>query len=164
MENKFEFMLWNSRLILVVAVICCVLAALTLVGLGASEVLHLIHGFYNYIGLGSDPVTRDALVLIVIEILDTFLLASILFIFSFGMYELFISSIEEKRNDISKAFQIDSIDELKAKLGKVIVMLLTVKTFAFLVEIKPTNMLEMVYLAVIVLLISVSLWLGHKKG
>lgn len=162
MENKFESILWNSRLILIFAVVSCVITALMLVMLGASEVVHLIVSFYYYLGFGAEVVVRDTLVLIVVEILDTFLLSSILFIFSFGLYELFISSINEKKDDQSKAYQINSIDELKTKLGKVIVMLLTVKVFSFLVEIKPSDMLEVLYLAVIALLVSLSLWLGHK--
>jgi uncharacterized membrane protein YqhA len=97
--------------------------------------------------------------------LDTFLLAAILFIFSFGLYELFISPIE-KSNDkkfASKAFEITTIDQLKAKLGKVIIMLLVIKVFAYLVEIKPTNIIETLYIGVIVLCMALSLWIGHKK-
>lgn len=164
MEKLFEGILWKSRLILVVAVICCVVTAASFVFLGVYEVVHLISGLFSYIVLHSADVSRDILVLTVIEILDTFLISSILFIFSFGLYELFISPIESSRELTSQAFQIKSIEELKAKLGKVIVMLLVIKVFAHLVELKPSNMLEMLYLAIIVLLVSVSLWLGHDKS
>jgi len=163
MEKLFESFLWNSRYILIIGVLCCVFTAGTLVVLGVSEVIHLIHAMYVFL-LGIDPnISRDILVLTVIEILDTFLLSSILFIFSFGLYELFISSIDESKQHQSKAFQISSIDELKAKLGKVIVMLLVIKVFSYLVEIKPVNIIELLYMALIVLLVSVSLWLGHTK-
>lgn len=163
MEKFFESILWKSRLILLVAVISCVFTAAILVGLGMYEVLHLADGLFSLLVLHDPDVTRDMLVLIVIEILDTFLLSSILFIFSFGIYELFISPIESSRELTSQAFQISSIEELKAKLGKVIVMLLVIKIFAFLTELKPASMLEILYMAIIVLLVSASLWLGHKK-
>lgn len=163
MEKRFEYLLWNSRLLLLFGVVCCVITAATLILLGCVEVFHLLEGMYLHLSSNGIDVTRGALVLIVIEILDTFLLSSILFIFSFGLYELFISSIESSQDHQSKAFQIDSIDELKAKLGKVIVMILVIKMFAYLVEIKPINMVELLYMAIIVLLISVSLWLGHTK-
>jgi len=163
MEKRFESILWSSRLLLIFGVICCVITAATLILLGCVEVFHLLQGMYAYLITHSPEVSRDTLVLIVIEILDTFLLSSILFIFAFGLYELFISSIEESNKHQSKAFQISSIDELKAKLGKVIVMILVIKMFAYLVEIKPTNIIELLYMSIIVLLVAVSLWLGHAK-
>ena len=131
--------------------------------LGGSEVFHLAQGLFSYLFNHDSLFSRDALILIVIEILDTFLLASILFIFSFGLYELFISSIDDSTEHQSQAFQITSIDELKGKLGKVVVMLLVIKVFAFTVELKPVNIQELLYLAIIVLLVSVSLWLGNSK-
>jgi uncharacterized membrane protein YqhA len=163
MEKRFESLLWNSRLLLVFGVICCVITAATLILLGCVEVFHLLQGMYSYLIIHSPDVSRDTLVLLVIEILDTFLLSSILFIFSFGLYELFISSIEGAEKHESGAFKISSIDELKAKLGKVIVMILVIKMFAYLIEIKPTNIIELLYMAIIVLLVAVSLWLGHAK-
>jgi uncharacterized membrane protein YqhA len=161
-EKIFESFLWNSRFVLLIGVLCCILTAGSLVVLGVVEVIHLIKSLFIYVVYHPPEISRDMLILIVIEVLDTFLLSSILFIFSFGLYELFISPIEHARGHSSQAFKISSIDELKAKLGKVIVMLLVIKVFAFLVEIRPENMLEMLYLAVIVLLVSVSLWLGHR--
>lgn len=164
MEKFFESALWNSRLILIAGVISCVLTAASFVILGLFEVLHLFHGLFAFLVQHSPDVSRDMLVLTVIEILDTFLLSSVLFIFSFGLYELFVSPIDKSQEHTTQAFQIKSIDQLKQKLGKVIIMLLVIKVFAFLVEIKPTDMIEMLYLAIIVLLVSVSLWLGHKKA
>ncbi|MGB0894941.1 MAG: YqhA family protein [Parashewanella sp.] len=163
MEQRFESLLWGSRLLLIFGVICCVITAATLIALGCAEVFHLLHEMFTYLFNSNSGVSRDKLILIVIEILDTFLLSSILFIFSFGLYELFISSIENSQHHQSKAFQINSIDQLKAKLGNVVVMLLVIKLFSYLVEIKPTNIIELLYMALIVLLVSLSLWLGHLK-
>lgn len=163
MDKWLETGLWNSRLVLLVGVVCCVITALSLVILGSSEVLHLVQGLFSHLFVSDSDVSRDKLILIVIEVLDTFLLSSILFIFSFGLYELFISPIEDSQKHQSQAFRISSIDELKAKLGKVVVMLLVIKIFAFTVELKPVNIQELLYLAIIVLLVAVSLWLGHSK-
>lgn len=162
MEKLFESMLWNSRLVLVFGVISCVVTGMALIGLGLYEVLHLLSALFDYLWLKSGDVTRDNIILYVVEILDTFLLSAILFIFSFGLYELFISPIEKSREHTSKAYEIKTIDQLKTKLGKVVIMLLVIKVFAFLVEIKPTNMVELLYLAGIVVLVAVSLWLGHS--
>ncbi|MBA6364825.1 hypothetical protein H4J56_18250 [Colwellia sp. BRX8-4] len=59
---------------------------------------------------------------------------------------------------------MSSIEELKAKLDKVIVMILVIKLFSYLVEIKTENIIELLYMAIIVLLVSVSLWLEHAKN
>jgi uncharacterized membrane protein YqhA len=164
-ENGFESTLWYSRLILILGVVSCIFTAMALVLLGLSEVFKLLSWILNYVSESLVTVTRDKIILHVIKVLDTFLLAAILFIFSFGLYELFISPIE-KSNDkkfASKAFEITTIDQLKAKLGKVIIMLLVIKVFAYLVEIKPTNIIETLYIGVIVLCMALSLWIGHKK-
>ena len=48
MEKFFESFLWQSRLVLLVAVICCVITAVALVGLGAYEVMHFIGNLISY--------------------------------------------------------------------------------------------------------------------
>ena len=147
MEKFFESFLWQSRLVLLIAVICCVITAVALVGLGVYEVMHFVGNLIGYLFNSTSEVSRGML---------------ILFIFSFGLYELFISSIEQSSSHTSQAFQINSIDQLKSKLGNVIVMLLVVKLFSYFVEMKPSSIIETLYLAIIVLLVSISLWLGHK--
>ena len=147
---------------LLVAVICCVITAVALVGLGVYEVIHFVGNLIGYLFSSTGEISRGMLILSVIEVLDTFLISSILFIFSFGLYELFISSIEQSSEHTSQAFQINSIDQLKSKLGNVIVMLLVIKLFSYFVEMKPSSIIETLYLAIIVLLVSISLWLGHK--
>jgi len=59
------------------------------------------------------------------------LIAVVLLIFSFGIYELFISEIDDAENSEvgSKILAIHSLDELKDKLGKVVVMVLIVSFF-----------------------------------
>lgn len=164
MEKFFESFLWHSRLILLIAVICCVITAVALVGLGVYEVMHFVSNLIHYLARNTQNFSRGMLILNVIEVLDTFLISSILFIFSFGLYELFISSIKQSKQHTSKAFHINSIDQLKSKLGNVIVMLLVIKLFSYFVEMKPVTILETLYLAIIVLLVSISLWLGHKNS
>lgn len=165
-ETVFENTLWYSRLVLVFGVISCVITGIGLIVLGISEVFRLLEYLFSYIVETNTLITRDQIILYVIKILDTFLLSSILFIFSFGLYELFISPIQkhEDKQFASKAFEITTIDQLKAKLGKVVIMLLVIKVFAYLVEIRPVNIIETLYLALIVLCVAVSLWIGQKKN
>lgn len=164
MEKLFESFLWNSRLVMLIGVVCCVITALILALLGCAELFSLIKGTFLYLYETNQGVSKAKLILSVIEILDTFLLSSILFIFSFGLYELFISPIDESKQHQSKVFQINSIDELKSKLGKVVIMILVIKVFSYLVELKPTSIIDLLYMGLVVLLVSLSLWLGQGQA
>ena len=85
MEKLFESMLWNSRIVLVFGVISCMVTGVSLICLGLYEVIHLISALFDYLITHSSNVTRDNIILFVVEILDTFLLSAILFIFAFGL-------------------------------------------------------------------------------
>jgi uncharacterized membrane protein YqhA len=47
MEERFESLLWSSRFLLLLGVICCVITAATLILLGCVEVFHLLQGSYS---------------------------------------------------------------------------------------------------------------------
>jgi len=67
----------------------------------------------------------------VVEIVDGYLLATILLIFSLGLYELFIGKIEkaEQSETSSSVLLIHRLDDLKNRLAKVILMILIVTVF-----------------------------------
>ncbi|MBA6364824.1 YqhA family protein [Colwellia sp. BRX8-4] len=93
MEKRFESLLWSSRLLQLFGVVCSVITTATLILLGCVEVFHLLQGMFSYLITHSSNVSRDNLILMVIGIPDPFLLSSILFIFSFGLYELRIAQL-----------------------------------------------------------------------
>ncbi|MGS0730288.1 YqhA family protein, partial [Shewanella sp. 0m-11] len=100
--------------------------------------------------------------MVVVEILDTFLLGAVLLIFAFGLYELFISNLKHASQSEAggKILIISSIDSLKSKLGKVILMMLIIKVFSFFTDMKPTSMLDLLYMGITVLLIAGALKLS----
>lgn len=57
-----------------------------------------------------------------ISIMDIYLLSVVLYIFAVGLYELFVEKIES----IPEWLRIESIDDLKAKLSSVIVLILAI--------------------------------------
>jgi len=73
----------------------------------------------------------------------------VLLIFGLGLYELYISKIHhayEDGNDASDhLLSIDSLDDLKSRLGKVIMMILIVKFFELAIgmEVDDTTALLM---------------------
>jgi uncharacterized membrane protein YqhA len=74
---------------------------------------------------GKDPLAAIAL----IELMDTFLIAVALFIFSVGLYELFIEELE-----LPSIVAIHSLHDLKAKLSSVIILVLAVTFLKLLAE------------------------------
>jgi uncharacterized membrane protein YqhA len=101
----------------------------------------------------------------VVEIVDGYLLATFLLIFGLGLYELFISRIEraEQSDSASSILIIHSLDDLKARLAKVILMILIVKFFEYAIRISYTTPLELMYLGLGITFIGLALYLAHAS-
>jgi uncharacterized membrane protein YqhA len=164
MRNLFERMLWSSRLSVMLGVLACIVAAFVIFVMGLKDVIHMLDLIWVYIFTGGHDVRND-LIMVVVEILDTFLLGAVLLIFAFGLYELFINNLEaaEKSKAGGKILVISSIDSLKSKLGKVILMMLIIKLFSYFIEMKPQSMLELLYMGIIIVLVALSLMLTRDK-
>jgi uncharacterized membrane protein YqhA len=102
----------------------------------------------------------------IIGAVDLYLIAIVLLIFSFGLYELFISeeAFTDKKIKLPRILAIGSLDELKDKLAKVIVMVLVVSFFQKVLYIKYTGALEMMYFALSISALSVGVYLLHKDA
>ena len=89
--------------------------------------------------------------------IDLYLIGIVLMIFSFGVYELFISKIDVAReSDELNILEVRSLDQLKDKILKVIVVVLVVSFFKRVMAIDVKSATELLYLAVAILLISAS--------
>ncbi len=96
---------------------------------------------------------------------DLYLIAMFYCIFGFGLYELFISQIDvAKRSAASKILEIHSLDELKDKLAKVIVMVLIVNFFKRAMHTSYENALDMLMLAGAILSLAVAFYFMHKDA
>ncbi|MDR3365753.1 MAG: YqhA family protein [Prevotellaceae bacterium] len=99
-----------------------------------------------------------------LQSVDGYLFATVLLIFSMGIYELFINKIDvvRKRKDSRPNWLvINSIDDLKSSLGKVILMILIVSFFEHSLNIKYENISDLLFLGIGILLISAALFLTH---
>lgn len=162
-----ERLLWESRLILVLAVVASILACVLLVFLGTYDIallivkllkaIFLIDGNIEY--LYKESITR------IIGAVDSYLIATVLLIFGLGLYELFISKIEhiEKDTKSSKILMIHSLDQLKDKIAKVIIMVLIVTFFKYSISNENWNMTNLLMLSIGILLVAISLYLMNLK-
>ncbi|MCK5918169.1 MAG: YqhA family protein [Cocleimonas sp.] len=102
----------------------------------------------------------------VVEIIDGYLLATVLLIFALGLYELFISKIDiaEEQEGSSKILIINTLDDLKNRLAKVILMILIVRYFEHALSMKFETPLDLLYFAGGIALLGLALYLTHSHG
>ena len=168
LEKYFEKLLWSSRLMVLAAVVSSLLLSLMLFVITAIDVGSLIVHASDYIGATSDvkKALKIEMVSHTVGSIDGFLLATILLIFALGLYELFISDIDIAKGSgqSSKVLVINSLDDLKAKLAKVILMILVVTFFEVSLSMTFVGALDLVYFALGILMVSLVLYFGSKSS
>lgn len=165
-ENIFERILWDSRFFVILAVIFSMLGGISLFIVASMDVVGVVVSVADaYISHIHPKDFHEAVVSGLIGAVDLYLMAIVLFIFGFGLYELFISDIDiAKKSASSKILEIHSLDELKDKLAKVIVMVLIVSFFQRVLHTQYAGALEMLYFSISILALSLGLYFLHKNG
>lgn len=166
LERIFESLLIKSRMVTILPVIFGLVGAFVLFFIASYDVLKVILFTYKYFFIVDSGVDlHEDVVGLIIGAVDLYLMALVLFIFSFGVYELFISEIEEfKHTKQSKVLEVHSLDALKDKLAKVIIMVLVVNFFQRVLQMKFATPMDMAYLAGSILALCVGLYFLHKGG
>lgn len=168
-EAIFEWLLWNSRFVVLFAVVASLLVAFAVFFMTSYDAWQLVSHIFTYASPQMTSEARSAFHLEVVahavSIVDGYLLATILLIFSLGLYELFISKIDvagEAKG--SRVLFIRSLDDLKDRLAKVILMILIVSFFERSLSMHVSNFLDLLYLALGIALVALALYLTHKGG
>lgn len=167
-EKYFEKLLWSSRHMVLVAVIASLLLSLLLFVITATDVVGLLShaSEYFFAPIEDRKVLKIEMVAHTVGAIDGFLLATILLIFALGLYELFISDIDEAKisGQSAKVLVINSLDDLKSKLAKVILMILVVTFFEVSLSMSFTSALDLVYFSLGILMVSLALYFGSKSS
>jgi uncharacterized membrane protein YqhA len=163
-EIVFEKILWDTRFFVLLAVIFSMLGGIGLFIVASVDVFNVIENIFDVYANHLHPEHfHEEIVSGLIGAIDLYLMAIVLFIFGFGLYELFISEIDvAKDGAASKILEIHSLDELKDKLAKVIVMVLVVSFFQRVLHTEYNGALEMLYFSGSILLLSIALYFLHK--
>jgi len=167
-EIIFETFLFNSRFIAILAVLGSLIASVVLFIKSTIEVFFGVVNFTSEIEttFHISAETSNELMKTLIMAIDEYLIATVLFIFCMGIYELFIRRIDTSRqtNDTRPGWmKINSIDELKNMLGKVIMMVLIVSFFKYSLENKYDKVLDLLYFGLGIFFVSVALYLSHSS-
>lgn len=166
-ESLFEGGLWNSRFVILAAVLGSLLAGFAIFYMATVDVWNLVQHVMHYgdaeMNEASRKVLHDDTVSHIVEVVDGYLLATVMLIFSLGLYELFISDIDQAHGSraSSKILVINSLDDLKGRLAKVILMILIVTLFEEALSLKIENPLDLLYLGASIALVAASLYLSH---
>jgi len=165
LEHYFEKFLWSSRLSVMAAVIASLVSSLAMFYLITVDTVSMISHLLNYVSLDQAErlKLRSETITHVVELIDGYLLATVLLIFSFGLYELFISKIDaaEEAENSSKVLFINSLDDLKARLAKVVLMILIVKFFEHALTMHFNTPLDLLLFSGGIALIGLALYLSH---
>lgn len=167
LEKFFESLLWDSRFVVLAAVIASLLASFSMFYIATVDAYYMISHLLEYASPALEAEQRSTLrsdtITHVVEIVDGYLLATVMLIFALGLYELFISKIDaaEESEGSSNVLLIHSLDDLKSRLAKVILMILIVKFFEHAIRMKFESPVDLLYLAAGIALIGLSLYLSH---
>ena len=163
-----EKLLLISRAIVLLPVIFGIISAIILFIVASIDMLYMIgHVLIAAKTMHYPESLHIDIVSEIIGAVDLYLIAIVILIFSFGVYELFISKSrksEDRKIKFPRILEISSLDELKDKLAKVIVMVLVVSFFKRVLYIKYTGALEMLYFALSISALSVGVYLLHKDA
>jgi uncharacterized membrane protein YqhA len=167
-ENAFETTLFSLRFFTLIAVIGSAVAAVIMFIQGSLLVLSGVFLFAEELAHFSPAVAHEEgkLITLLISSVDNYLFATVLLIFSVGLYELFISKVDPASltpESRPNWLDIKSLDDLKSSLGKVILMIMIVSFFKNSLDIEYRSALDLLYLGVGVLFISGALYLTHSN-
>jgi len=151
------------------AVISSLCTAFAMFFMATVDTFYTIQHLAHYASSGMDIAARASLreesVTHIVEVIDGFLLASVLLIFAMGLYELFISKIDaaEGSETSGNVLHISSLDDLKNRLAKVILMILIVNFFEQVLKMQFETPQSLIYLSGGIALIGLALYLTHQS-
>jgi len=162
-EKTFESIIWAFRFCVLLPVVFGLLSAVRFFMIGTYDIWAGFKLPFDQ----SDPegITTTKIVSYVIGGIDYYLIGIVLLIFSYGIYELFISKIDARFEDDTNILQSESLEELKGKLVQVIVVALIVSLFKQMLNYQIQQASDLVYMALSIFFISVSSYLLqlHRK-
>lgn len=167
-EKLFENGLWSTRLIILLAVVFGLVGAMVLFAVASVDVYNTAaYVIQTYVTHAHPEHFHEEIVGGIIGAVDLYLIGVVMIIFSFGLYELFISDIDPAKDEHGKENQllaVHSLDQLKDKISKVIVMVLVVGFFQKVGHTSFSGALELLYLALSITAVAVGLYFLSKVG
>ena len=165
LEQSFEALIWKFRLITLIPVVMSLLGSVSCFAIGTyaelSVLAKVLQGNFTH-------ASGTLLIGKVVGGIDYYLIGIALLIFGYGIYELVVSDIDPRQQDPSdlrrNLLNIDSLDSLKQKLTKVIIVALIVTAFKVMVSFQVNTVTELLQYCGGVLMLAFSSWLIGRTG
>ncbi len=151
----FARILAMTRYIIYIPIVGSWVAALMILALGGYEIFLTITEIFH---MTSGTEIKD-IVYTLIAGIDLFLLGTVFYLISLGLYELFINEDAPVPNWLV----VHDLDDLKGKLLSVIVVVLTVQFLADVLEWKSGPDILFLGLAISAVVLAVSIFLGNRS-
>lgn len=167
-EKLFENTLWSSRFIIILAVVFGLIGAISLFIVASFDIYETAkYVVTTYINHAHPENFHEDVVAGIIGAVDLYLIGVVMLLFAFGLYELFISEIDaakDEEGEENRILAIHSLDQLKDKISKVIVMVLVVGFFQKVGHTEYNGALDMLYFALSITAVAVGLFFLGKVG
>jgi len=167
-EKIFESGLWGSRLMVLLAVFFGLIGAIILFIVASFDIYDSAKFVMTtYLNHAHPQNFHEDVVGGIIGAVDLYLIGVVMLLFSFGLYELFISEIDVAKAETgedNKILAIHSLDQLKDKISKVIVMVLVVGFFQRVGHTEYHGALDMLYFAISIMAVAIGLFFLGKVG
>ena len=163
-NNKFENVLWSTRFVVIIAVVLSIISSISLFLIGGWDIIQAT--IFNNPLFNENINNSNDLLFKIISSIDLFLIGIVLLIFGFGVYELFISEIDFAKDKFADStLKINSLDQLKNKIIKVIIIVLIVKFFEKVLKLSHnfTTPNDLLLFSVSILSICIGYYLINRK-
>ena len=164
-EQRFEALIWKFRLITLVPVVMSLLGSISCFAIGTYAELSVLGKVLQ------GRLTHTSSTLLIGKVvggIDYYLIGIALLIFGYGIYELVVSDIDPRQQEQSELrrnlLNIDSLDSLKQKLTKVIIVALIVTAFKLMVSMEVSSVSDLLQYCGGVLMLAFSSWLISRSG
>jgi uncharacterized membrane protein YqhA len=163
----FERVLWSVRYIIIVPVVAVAAAAVGVVVLTTMEAIQLAGSVQRVSPAGNVGYATHMIPLgTVLQMVEGYLLAAILIIFALGLYELFIARIDVAgaAENASRTLIIQSVDDLKERLGRVVLLALVIEFFQQSLRVDYGRPIDLLYMALGIVLVGGALYLSTLRS
>jgi uncharacterized membrane protein YqhA len=165
--DRFERILWGSRVVVLVPVVGALVLAIGSFVLGAIDTLQIITTLVSYIGPGTSAehsTLRSDLITGIVKAVDADLIGAIMLVVSMGLYELFIKHLDvaEKSEVADRVLTVRTLDDLKERISRLVLLILIVEFFGIALGLTITTSLDLLLLGVGIFLIAAAMWLAGR--
>lgn len=165
-QDVAERALWGSRLVMLIGVVGSVVMAAVVLWMAAVDLAVLVGDAVGYASSSDRSEVRADLIVGVVKTIDSFLLAAILILMAFGLYELFVSRLDpaHDRRSSPRILLVISVDELKDRIAKLVVLILVIEFFQKSLEAELAQAEDLLKLAGAISLVAIALALPSLAG